>query len=443
MRSILITTLAGWIARALAIVTNIIGLPVALHSLGQTRFGLFLMVLSIGSWIGLGNAGFGRVVAIITARYYGKTPGFVAAVTSHLVRRAVRYYALLFVGCCAIFLAVARFHSMPSGADAYAGEFAISTIAVFFSMSLWFFLAVFEGIDAGRHKLFRLYWYQIGAYLLSLVMMFTMLPRWPSLLLASLLLSSGFVLGNLLHALDVYKRHRSMFTAVRPVPRALSRAVLFHSIDFTVIAIALSVIYQFVTGLVGMVTGPDQIVNLGVFMRIMVSAGGAILTVTGPMSNLIATRIAHQDTDGARRIVALTGIGLLGTMGCAAIAFDIAGERLLSVWLHTPVVYDADFRQLAAAMIFLTALHSYASAAAIGFGHLRQVARIHAVMALAVLPSAFAMFAWRGQGGVLMTLDMALALGALASLGTVLPATLGWQSRSSARAGWLRRNLAG
>lgn len=443
MRSILITTLAGWLARALAIVVNIIGLPVALHSLGQTRFGLFLMVLSIGSWIGLGNAGFGRVVAIITARYYRKAPGFVAAVTSHLVRRAIRYYALLFVGCCVIFLIVVQFHVMLPEADAYAGEFAISTIAVFFSMTLWFFLAVFEGVDAGRHELFRLYWYQIGAYLLSLVMMFTILPRWPSLLLASLLLSSGFVVGNLLHAIDVSRRHRAMFTAVRPVPRALSRAVLFHSVDFTIITIGLSVIYQFVTGLVGMVTGPDQIVNLGVFMRIMVSAGGAILTVTGPMSNLIATRIAHQDLDGARRIVAWTGLGLLGTMGCASIAFDIAGERLLSAWLHTPVIYDGDFRQLAAAMIFLTALHSYASAAAIGFGYLRQVARIHAVMAVTVLPSAFLMFSWHGQAGVLMALDMALALGALAGLATALPATLGRPSTSLGRSRRLRRNLAG
>lgn len=443
MRSILITTLAGWIARGLAIVVNIIGLPVALHSLGQTRFGLFLIVLSVGSWIGLGNAGFGRVIAIVTARYYRKAPGFVAAVTAHLVRRAVGYYIFLFVGCCVVFLVAARLHAMPDDAEAYAFEFKISTIAVFFSMSLWFFLAVFEGVDAGRHELFRLYWYQIGAYLLSLVAMFTILPRWPSLLLASLLLSSGFLLGNLFHALDVYRRHRSMFTTVRRIPRALSRAVLFHSVDFTIIAIALSVIYQLVTGLIGMVTGPDQILNLGVFMRLMASGGGIILTVTGPMSNLIATRIAHQDAEGARRILVLTDIGLVGTMGCASIAFDVAGERLLSVWLHTPVVYDDDFRLFAAVMIFLTALYCYTSAAAIGFGHLRQVARIHAVMAVLVLPSAFLMFAWRGQAGVLMALDMVLAFGALAGLATAVPASLGWQSPLLPRAQRLRRNLAG
>ncbi|MFW9777111.1 hypothetical protein, partial [Brucella melitensis] len=75
--------------------------------------------------------------------------------------------------------------------------------------------------------------------------------------------------------------------------------------------------------------------------------------------------------------------------------------------------------------------------------HLRQVARIHGVMAVAVLPSAFLMFAWRGQAGVLMALDMVLAFGALAALATAVPASLGWHSPLLPRAERLRRNLAG
>jgi O-antigen/teichoic acid export membrane protein len=417
MISMLMTTLAGWLARLLGIAVNIVGTPVALHALGSTRFGIMLISLSIGSWIGLGNAGFGRVVAIITARYDHKSPAFVASVVSHVTQLSAKVYAALFVVCSTLFLLLAPHIDLGPGAS-YASEFSTSTIAVFLTMTLWFFLAVFEGVDAGRHELFRLYWFHILSYTVTLILLFTAFRASPSLLMATLLLSSGFLLGNALQAISVYRRHRALFTSRRRAMPKLSRAVIVHSLDFTIISIALSVIFQFTTAIVGVIVGPDEIFNLGVFMRVIAAVGGVILTVAVPMSNLIAGKLARQDRAGAIRVAVVPTSLLTASAAVAAIVFDALGERLMALWLHTPVAYDPAFRIAASLLIFLVAVYACSSGVAIGFGQRRHVARVHAVMAAAVLPLSYVGFRMFGQAGILLAIDLIMTLG---SAGFLLP----------------------
>ena len=416
MRSMLLTTLAGWLARVLAMAVNVVGMPIVLHSLGTTRFGIMLISLSIGSWIGLGNAGFGRVVALITARYYRRSPAFVSSVVTHIASISARFYVALFFVFSTAFLLFTPWINLGADGARYALEFIIGTVLVFFSMSLWFFLAVFEGIDAGRHELFRLYWFQVLAYAITLVLMFTLFAWMPSLTFAIWLVSSGFIIGNLMHAIDVWRRHRALFRSTAKPRPAMIRSVLYNSVDFTIISIAISIIFQFTTGIVGLMVGPDEIINLGVFMRIMASVGGIILTVTVPMSNLIAGRLAHQDRTGAVKVAIWTGAGLLLSVGLAAVTFDIFGERLVSMWLRTPVAYEPAFRILASTLIFLTAVYAYASGLAIGFGKLRHVARVHIGLGAAVLPLAYGCFHSQGQAGILLAIDIVLFGGATACL---------------------------
>jgi O-antigen/teichoic acid export membrane protein len=410
MISILTTTLAGWLARLLAIAVNIVGTPVVLHALGPTRFGIMLISLSIGSWIGLGNAGFGRVVAIITARYDHKSPAFVASVVSHITRLSAKVYPALFVACSTLLLLLVPHIDLGPGAS-YAAEFSASTIAVFFAMTLWFFLAVFEGVDAGHHELFRLYCFQVLSYSITLILLFTAFKASPSLLFATLLLSSGFLLGNVLQAINVYRRHRTLFTSRRRTMPTLSRAVVVHSLDFTVISIALSVIFQFTTAIAGLVVGPDEIINLGVFMRVIAALAGIILTVAVPMTNLIAGKLARQDRAGALKVAVATSSLVTASVAVAAVVFYGFGERLMQLWLHTPVVYDPVFRIAAALLIFLVAVYACSSGVAIGFDRRRQVARVHAVMAVAILPLSYVGFRTFGQAGILLAIDLVMILG--------------------------------
>jgi O-antigen/teichoic acid export membrane protein len=421
MKSILLATGAGWLARFFALVVNLIGIPLVLQELGQTRFGLMLIVMSIGSWVGLGNVGVGRVVANIVARFFHRSREFVRAVVFYAIVASLALQSLFFCICVVLLLGFADYIHLGSDGAAYKHEFVISTIANFFTFSLWFFLSVFEGIDAGQHRRFRLSLYQIAGYLLTLVLLFTAFKAAPSLLFATLLLSSGFLIGNVLHTIDILVRHRNLFRLVSNHRRQLIQIIMLSALDFTLISLAGSIIFQFSTGMFGLIVGPDAIIDLGVFMKIMMSVAGIILSVTYPMSDLIAGRVARNDTQGAIQVMLLTGSGLLLGSAIAAIAFELYGERIISVWLRTPTAYNPLFRTMASLLIFVTAASQFATGLAIGFGHLRNVARIHAVQAILALPIAWLFYMLAGQAGILLAMNVALVFGAVACLKIGLP----------------------
>ena len=421
MRSILFNTAAGWLVRIMAILVNLIGVPLALQTLGPTRFGTILIAMSIGSWAGLGNVGFGRVIGLIMARFFHKSQTFVARVVSCVAIVSLVFQTGFFFVCIAVLTALSGYINLGSDAAAYKHEFMVSTISILLTFNLWFFLSIFEGIDAGQHQLFRLYWYQIAAYLGTLVLLFTVFRKMPSIIFATLLLGAGFLAGNIMHAVDAWIRHHDLFLAKAAWRRKLVQALLMSSVDFTIISMAIGIIFQFTTGIFGLIVGPDAIINLGVFMRIMASVGGVILTVTIPMSNLIAGRLAKQDVTGAINAALWTGAGLLSLCAFIAASFEFFGEWLVSIWLRSNIEFDRGFLFMASSQIFLAACSGYATGVAVGFGNLRWVSKIHAVQAVAVLPFGYLCYHLFGQAGILMAMNIVLLVGAVASFATQVP----------------------
>jgi O-antigen/teichoic acid export membrane protein len=417
MKSILFSTAAGWLARVLAIVVNFGGMPVVLQTLGPTRFGIMLMAISVGSWAGFGNLGFGSAVGLIVARFFHRSKTFVPRVVSCVMLMAIVCQSVFFLISSAVLLLMSSRVNLGPDDLLYRHDFVISALIMILASNLQLFLSVFDGVDAGQHQLYRLYRYQIVAYGLVLLLLLTVFPAMPSIAFATTLLGAGFLAGNLMHAADVWKRHSDLFTAgVAGIRRRLVKALILSSADFTIISLATSVIFQFTTGLVGLIVGPDEIINLGVFMRIHTSTAGVILTVTVPMANLIVARVAKQDLQGAVDAALLTGAGLLSICGVAALGFDLLGERLISIWLRTPTQFDPGFRMMASCLIFTTAFSLYATGIGIGFGNLRRVARIHAIEACAVLPLAYVCYLFFGQAGILGAMNAVLFAGAAASI---------------------------
>jgi O-antigen/teichoic acid export membrane protein len=417
MKSILFSAAAGWLARVLAIVVNFGGMPVLLQTLGPTRFGVMLMAISVGSWAGFGNLGFGATAGLIVARFFHRSKTFVPRAVSCVTLMAIVCQSVFFlISSAALLLMSGRVNLGPDDL-LYRHEFVISALIMILASNLQLFLSIFDNVDAGLHQLYRLYWCQIVAYVLLLLLLLTAFPAMPSIAFATTLLGAGPLAGNLMHAVDVWKRHRDFFTAgVTGLRRRLVKALILSSADFTIISLATSVIFLFTTGLVGLIVGPDEIINLGVFMRIQTSIFGVILTVTVPMANLIIARVAKQDVRGAVDAAVWTGAGLLSVLGMAALGFDLLGERLISIWLRTPTQFDPGFRIMASCLIFTTAFSLYAAGVGIGFGNLRRVARIHAIEACAILPLAYVCYLFSGQAGVLGAMNAVLVAGAAASL---------------------------
>lgn len=413
MKSILLSTLSAGLARVLAILLNVIGLPMALANLGQSRFALLLIVLSIGSWIGFANVGMGRVIANIIARDRKGTSKFmVRSISTATVLAAALNFGLFCISSAIFLLIVSHVPLNPVIANNY-GEFVVSVISLFLAMSLWFFLSVFEGIDAGNHQLHRLYLFQLVSYALSLVLLFTVFRTHPSIAFAAYLLNLSFLLGSTLHAIDVVRRHRNLFAADFEWDPRVLRLLLLSTFDFTIISLGMGILFQLATGLFGFIAGPQAVFNLGIFMRLMQSYGALIIAFTYPLSNIIASHLATRRGAAALHTARVSGALLLGAASVAAAGFLAFANEVLSFWLRTPIRLDGLFLSCASLLIILSALHFYASSLLIGTSDTKAVAQIHLGEAAVFAPFAFILFFTLGEGGILLTLDLTLAAGLL------------------------------
>jgi O-antigen/teichoic acid export membrane protein len=413
MKSIIFSTLSAWIARMLAIALNIVGLPLALEKLGPSRFGLLLVVLSIGSWIGFANFGTGRVIANIIARRRKRGSRFTIETISLTTMLAAALNLLLFVVATGIFLLFISLVPLTEVIAANYHEFVISVVGLFFALSLWFFLAIFEGIDAGHHQLHRLYLFHLVSYAASLAAFLLVFPTHPSISLAAYLLNLGFLLGSILHAIDVVRRNSGLFTLNVEWRPQIVRRVMLSALDFTVIGLGLGVIYQLATGLFGFIAGPHAVLELGIFMRLMQSFGSLVIAFTYPLSNIIATRLKMREDASAVHTVRLSGIMLLIAASLGACGFLLFGPLVLSFWLKSEIHLDGLFLVSASLLIILSASHFFLGALMIGTADTRRASYIHIGEAIIFVPLAFVLFSALQQGGILLAMDIVLAFGAV------------------------------
>lgn len=397
----------------LAIALNIVGLPLALEKLGPSRFGLLLVILSIGSWIGFANFGIGRVIANIVARRRKRGSRFAVETISLTTMLAAVLNLLLFAVATGLFFLFMSFAPLTEVIAANYHEFVVSIVGLFFALSLWFFLSVFEGIDAGHHQLYRLYLFHLVSYAVSLATLLVVFPTHPSISLAAYLLNLGFLLGSILHAIDVVRRHSGLFTFNVEWRPQIVRLVMLSSLDFTIISLGLGIIFQLATGFFGFIAGPQAVLELGIFMRLMQSYGALVIAFTYPLSNIVASRLKMRERMSVIHTVRLSGAVLLAAASFGACGFMLFGPFALSFWLKSAVHLDNLFLVSASLLIILSPSHFFFAALMTGTADTRRASYIHIGEAVVFVPLAYVLFQTQQQGGVLLAMDIVLAAGML------------------------------
>lgn len=417
MKSIMLSTFSAWLARILAIVLNLFGIPLALEKLGPSRFGLLLVILSIGSWVGFANIGTGRVVANIVARRRNLSSRFASNTISLATMLAAVFNALLFIVATGLFFLFVWLVPLPTVIAENYHEFVVSIVSLFFALSLWYFLSVFEGIDAGRHQLYRLYLFQLVSYVISLLVLLFYFPAYPSISFAAYLLNLGFLLGVILHAIDVVRRNAGLFTVKIEWRAQLVRHVILDSLNFTIISLSLGIVFQLATGLFGFVAGPESVVEIGIFLRLLQSYGALVIAFTYPLSNIVASRLKAREYASTVRIVRTSGLLLFAASALGAGLFLKFGTLVLSFWLKSQFHADALFLVSASSLIVMSAIHFFLTALMIATADSARASYIHIGEAAAFVPLACVLFYSLQQGGVLLGMDIVLGAGVLAMMG--------------------------
>ena len=320
--SILRTSSAGVVQRLAQLLSSLITLPVALHSLGLAGFGVWGAATSLAWLSGLLTLGFGSALITLLPRglALGETEANRGYVTAALHGGAALAVLLLLGGVVAIWLGGAP---LPRGPFLVASVSLILNIPLSVSFELWF--ALHKGHVAA-------FWGTVQT-LLSLIFIVLGAVAGAGVTAMTAAIYGAMLLGNagsLAHVL--YRNHH-----VRPhrrVQKQAMRTVLRQGGLLFAVIIAASCATAFDNVMVLAWLGPAASARMAIAMRVCVNATGMVGAVTQPFWPSFADALAAHDHGWARRMLK-AGMAAVLVLSIGGSGLIVAfGAPVLRWWLH-------------------------------------------------------------------------------------------------------------
>jgi O-antigen/teichoic acid export membrane protein len=341
---LLTASTAGLAQRVAQLLSSLITLPVALHSLGLAGFGVWGAATSLVWLCSLLTVGFGSALVTLIPRGLarGETEANRGYVTASLYGGATLAAVLLLAGLAATSLLGTP---LPRGPFLVAGVALIVNIPLSVSFELW--LALQKGHIAAFwatvQTLLSLGFIILGAYTGADVTLMT------AAIYGAMLLANG---GSLAHVL--YRHHH--LRPHRRLARGAMRTVLTNGgLLFAVTAgTACATAFDNVMALAWL--GPAASAQMAVAMRVCITATGMIGAMTQPMWPSFADALAATDHGWARRMLKTGSAAMLLLAVCGSILLVAAGEPVLRWWLHQDLRLSRTLLWAMAAWIIATTL---------------------------------------------------------------------------------------
>jgi O-antigen/teichoic acid export membrane protein len=341
LRRAALTTTASVAARAIALFTGLISVPLTYRYLGTERYGIWMVLISIIAAMGFADLGIGNGLMNAVSEAYGKDD-------RSLARECVTS-ALALMLCIAAFLAVAGAVAYPFlpwlrlfnvKSEAVAAEGSMAFLVLYSSFVVNIPLGVISRAQAGLQKG---YWSQmISAFgsILSLGAM--LLVIWQHGSLAWLVFASVFanIIATVLNAWLLFRQHPWLV----PIPQAFRRTsankILKLGLMFFVLQCAVAIGYTSDNIVIDQVLGAAAVAAYAVpqklfgFVSMIVSMGIA------PLWPAYGEAIARGDVAWVRRVFFGSLRFTLATTVSLCTLLALAGPWVLRVFfgksLHVP-----------------------------------------------------------------------------------------------------------
>lgn len=313
----------SWAAQRVAqLLSSLITLPVALHTLGLAGFGVWGAATSLAWLASLLTVGFGSALVALIPRSLadGATERSRAYVTAALFGGMALAAALLLGGSAAILLSG---RPVPQPPFLIAGLALILNIPLSISFELW--LALQKGhmgaLWATLQTLLSLTFILLGARAGAGITLMTAAIYTP------LLIANA---GSLAHVLYI---HHPLRPHHRPRLQPL-RDVLGQGGLFFIITAAITCATSFDNVMALAWLGATASAQMAVAMRVCTTASGLIGSMTQPFWPSFADALAAHDTPWALRMLK-TGMATVLALALGGSACLITfGQPVLSWWLH-------------------------------------------------------------------------------------------------------------
>lgn len=336
--SLLRTSSANVLQRVAQLLSSLVTLPVALHSLGVAGFGVWGAATSLAWLANLLTLGFGSALITLIPRGLatGQTVENRGYVTAAL-HGSVLLSALLLLGGGAVGLA---------GLPVPRGPFLVASVALILNIPLSVNFELWLALQKGHMAAI---WSTVQTFLaLAFIVLGTLTGAGVTLMVAAIyapmLIANA---GSLAHVLYLHQHIRPF----RRMPAAALRTVLAQGGLLFAVTIAGTCATAFDNVMALAWLGTTAAAQMAVAMRVCVTATGMVTAVTQPFWPGFADAFAAHDHAWAKRMLLLGTSAVLGLSvgGCGLIvAF---GTPVLRWWLHQDLYISAPLLWAMAAWI--------------------------------------------------------------------------------------------
>ena len=401
-----LSTATAVLSRLAAAAAVMIAMPIALHSLGETRFGAFLLLFGVVNWMMLGNFGIQWAVGRMIAS--GDLPPDEAPrmVGSALV------FAAITTGIMAVLVSIGLFSwvqtigpriHIPQRELMVAGEVMI---ALFFCQVT---IQAFEGVLIGELKIYITNMTRMlgSAFTFACLLI---LPRyWSSITVFVIATGGGVLVGTALNAVIVLRRVGISFAHLSENIIRL-RKLAISGFPFMLIGIAFLFQTHIPILVLASIRGAAAAIDFGLFIRLIVVMVSGFYMVTFPLWPAIMSASSAGNWKWIRKSARVAGILVCGAGLLSGLVVAFFGSKILYIWTKR-VMDEPHMFQILFGLYFLQIAWSHFwGILAMGLGRERHVSYVLAGESVLIMGLGSALTMKMGPTGMILGAVCSLAL---------------------------------
>ena len=329
-RQILRNVGSSWFALCVNVVTGIFLSPYILHRLGDTAFGLWILIFSITGYYGLFDLGIRSSIVRYVAKYSATNE---QEELNRLVNTAMFSYTGIGVLAMAITLIAAYYVNSIFRLPAdFVSSARWLLLMAGTAVSLGFPLGVFGGILEGLQRFYLLNFTTMSSTLIRVVLIVVALRHGRGLLTVALITVSMPLLSGLINAAAVF-RHLNLRLGLQHVSRSSLRRIASYSGTTFMIIVAGRLRFKTDAMVIGTMVSAAAVTYFTIGSRLVDYASEVVSSLAQIFVPMSSQSQAQGDLDALRKIF------VVGNRACSFIIFPITailtilGKSVIEAWV--------------------------------------------------------------------------------------------------------------
>lgn len=333
-----LSVLTSVLSKGVTIGVQMAALPLALHALGKERFGVYVMITALLSWINLASAGLFPGLTREISRADCEDREHAAA----LFTAAFYLVAALSLMCGSIATGVLYFTPVDflfgAGFELYADEIRLGGFVAIVLLVVQTIGGVAESARAGlQEQYINNNWGTVGN-LLSFALLVVAAQQFPFVVVIVLAVNGSVAAAKLVNMMQLTMiSHRHLLPRPSQWKPLIAKVLIGSGTAFLLVQFSVLAVQQASTYVVGYLGGPGEVAVFSVMQRMIVLLGGVVVMFTQPVWPAVSEAMVRRDYQWAQKRASRLVCFLILYAVVVAVVIAIAGKTIIHHWVGNEV----------------------------------------------------------------------------------------------------------